>query len=85
MVIAVEPMLTLGDPDTDLDEDGWTVRSADGTRAAHSEHNGRAHGVGALGAHGRGRWPRRAVAARRHPQSGRGVATGPAGGARGLA
>jgi len=38
MVIAVEPMLTLGGPDTDLDEDGWTVRSSDGSRAAHSEH-----------------------------------------------
>jgi methionyl aminopeptidase len=38
MVIAVEPMLTGGDPETDELEDGWTVVTADGSRAAHWEH-----------------------------------------------
>ncbi len=39
MAIAVEPMLTLGDPDTDELADGWTVVTSDGTRAAHWEHS----------------------------------------------
>ncbi|REH55518.1 methionyl aminopeptidase [Kutzneria buriramensis] len=39
MAIAIEPMLTLGtDQTTELD-DGWTVITADGTRAAHWEHS----------------------------------------------
>jgi methionyl aminopeptidase len=38
MVIAVEPMLTGGDPETDELADGWTVVTADGSRAAHWEH-----------------------------------------------
>jgi methionyl aminopeptidase len=39
MAIAIEPMLTLGtDRTTELD-DGWTVITADGTRAAHWEHS----------------------------------------------
>ena len=38
VVLAVEPMLTLGDPATELLDDGWTVRTADGTVAAHFEH-----------------------------------------------
>lgn len=40
-VIAIEPMLTLGTGDVDFDEtaeDGWTVRTADGSLAAHWEH-----------------------------------------------
>lgn len=36
--IAIEPMLTLGDWRTTLDADGWTVRTADGSMAAHFEH-----------------------------------------------
>ena len=39
MALAVEPMLTLGDPDTDELTDGWTVVTADGKRAAHWEHS----------------------------------------------
>jgi methionyl aminopeptidase len=31
-------MVTLGSPETDLLDDGWTVRTADGSRAAHFEH-----------------------------------------------
>ncbi len=38
VVLAIEPMLTLGDPATKLLDDGWTVRTADGTVAAHFEH-----------------------------------------------
>ncbi|MES2007235.1 MAG: type I methionyl aminopeptidase [Patescibacteria group bacterium] len=39
MVIALEPMLSLGSPRIVLDqEDEWTYRTADGSRAAHFEH-----------------------------------------------
>jgi methionyl aminopeptidase len=38
MVLAVEPMLTAGDPETRELDDGWTVVTADGGRAAHWEH-----------------------------------------------
>lgn len=39
MTIAVEPMATLGDYHVLLDKkDGWTVRTADGSLAAHFEH-----------------------------------------------
>jgi methionyl aminopeptidase len=38
MALAVEPMLTLGDPDTAELDDGWTVVTGDGSRAAHWEH-----------------------------------------------
>jgi methionyl aminopeptidase len=38
MVLAVEPMLTAGDPETLELDDGWTVVTADGSRAAHWEH-----------------------------------------------
>jgi len=37
-VLAVEPMLVIGDPDTDVLDDDWSVVSADGTWAAHAEH-----------------------------------------------
>jgi methionyl aminopeptidase len=37
-VFAVEPMLTAGGAETTLDDDGWTVRTADGSLAAHWEH-----------------------------------------------
>jgi methionyl aminopeptidase len=38
LALAVEPMLTLGTPDTRELDDRWTVVSADGTWAAHWEH-----------------------------------------------
>ncbi|MEP6853080.1 MAG: type I methionyl aminopeptidase [bacterium] len=38
MVLAIEPMLTAGRPDTQQLPDGWTIRTADGSRAAHWEH-----------------------------------------------
>jgi len=37
--LAVEPMLTLGDPATKLLADDWTVATTDGRRAAHWEHS----------------------------------------------
>jgi methionyl aminopeptidase len=38
MALAIEPMVTAGDEDTVLLEDGWTVLTADGSWAAHFEH-----------------------------------------------
>lgn len=37
-VLAVEPMVNAGSADTSLDDDGWTVRTADGSLSAHWEH-----------------------------------------------
>jgi methionyl aminopeptidase len=39
MALAVEPMLTGGDPETLELADGWTVVTADGKRAVHWEHS----------------------------------------------
>jgi methionyl aminopeptidase len=38
IVLAVEPMVTLGDPDVTELDDGWTVVTLDGQPAAHWEH-----------------------------------------------
>jgi methionyl aminopeptidase len=38
MVLAIEPMVTAGRPTTRMLADGWTVVTADGSRAAHFEH-----------------------------------------------
>jgi methionyl aminopeptidase len=38
MALAIEPMLTLGDPATEELDDGWTVVTVDGSAAAHWEH-----------------------------------------------
>ena len=38
MVIAIEPMLTLGSPDILLLDDDWTVITEDGSPSAHFEH-----------------------------------------------
>ncbi len=38
MALAIEPMLTVGAPDTEQLPDGWTIRTADGSLAAHWEH-----------------------------------------------
>ncbi|MEE6175320.1 type I methionyl aminopeptidase [Mycobacterium sp. 050134] len=37
-VLAIEPMLTLGTGKTVVQDDEWTVTTADGSRAAHWEH-----------------------------------------------
>jgi len=39
MCLAIEPMLTLGRPQVDESDDGWTVVTRDGSRAAHTEHS----------------------------------------------
>ena len=39
MALAIEPMLTLGEKHTEELDDGWTVITADGSRAAHWEHS----------------------------------------------
>ena len=38
MVLAIEPMVTAGDWRTKRDADNWTVRTLDGSLAAHFEH-----------------------------------------------
>ncbi len=38
IVLAIEPMITAGSPATHTLDDGWTVVTADGSRAAHFEH-----------------------------------------------
>ena len=38
LVIAIEPMINLGGREIYNDEDGWTIRTADGKPAAHYEH-----------------------------------------------
>lgn len=38
MVIAIEPMVNIGRPETILLEDGWTVITADGSLSSHWEH-----------------------------------------------
>ena len=49
LALAIEPMVTLGDPATRELDDGWTVVTKDGSCAAHFEHtvaitDGRARG-----------------------------------------
>jgi methionyl aminopeptidase len=38
LALAVEPMVTLGSPETDVQPDDWTVVTSDGSWAAHFEH-----------------------------------------------
>jgi methionyl aminopeptidase len=38
LALAVEPMVVVGDPWTRTDDDDWTVRTDDGSLAAHFEH-----------------------------------------------
>jgi methionyl aminopeptidase len=39
LVIAIEPMFMAGGSDeVVVDDDGWTIRTSDGSRAAHAEH-----------------------------------------------
>ncbi|HEY1617883.1 MAG TPA: type I methionyl aminopeptidase, partial [Streptosporangiaceae bacterium] len=39
LVIAIEPWFMAGGQDSyRVDQDGWTLRSGDGSRAAHVEH-----------------------------------------------
>jgi methionyl aminopeptidase len=38
MTLAIEPMITVGSPETRTLGDKWTVVTADGSLAAHFEH-----------------------------------------------
>ena len=38
MTIAIEPMITAGSSEVRLEDDGWTIRTADGAMSAHFEH-----------------------------------------------
>jgi methionyl aminopeptidase len=38
MVLAIEPMVTMGAPEVEVQEDGWTVITRDGSLSAHFEH-----------------------------------------------
>lgn len=38
MVIAIEPMMSLGGGDIELSDDGWTFNMKDGSKGAHFEH-----------------------------------------------
>jgi len=38
MVIAIEPMINLGQKNIVMDKDGWTIRTRDGRPSAHFEH-----------------------------------------------
>jgi methionyl aminopeptidase len=38
LVITIEPILGAGGPGVREDDDGWTIRTADGALAAHAEH-----------------------------------------------
>ncbi|MFC9918032.1 type I methionyl aminopeptidase [Agromyces binzhouensis] len=46
LVVAIEPMITSGDPATFVREDGWTVATADGGDGAHVEHSVAVHADG---------------------------------------
>ncbi|WP_022917274.1 type I methionyl aminopeptidase [Ruania albidiflava] len=46
LCVAVEPMLTRGGEATQVLDDGWTVVSVDGSRAAHFEHTVAVHSRG---------------------------------------
>jgi methionyl aminopeptidase len=38
MTLAIEPMVNMGAPDVYIADDGWTVRTRDGSWSAHAEH-----------------------------------------------
>jgi len=38
MTLAIEPMITAGSSDVNVMEDGWTIKTADGSMSAHFEH-----------------------------------------------
>jgi methionyl aminopeptidase len=38
MIIAIEPMLNIGKDNIVVDNDGWTIKTADGSYSAHFEH-----------------------------------------------
>lgn len=43
LVLAIEPMVVIGDQATFVEEDGWTVSTLDGTAGSHWEHSVAVH------------------------------------------
>lgn len=46
LVVAIEPMITLGDQETFVEQDEWTVSTVDGSDGAHWEHSIALHSKG---------------------------------------
>lgn len=53
LVLAIEPMVVIGDQETFVEDDGWTVSTLDGTAGSHWEHSVAVHdgGIWVLTAH----------------------------------
>lgn len=46
LVLAIEPMVVIGDQETFIEDDDWTVSTSDGTAGAHWEHSVAVHDGG---------------------------------------
>lgn len=46
LVVAIEPMVTMGTIETTIDADNWTISTIDGSAAAHWEHSVAVHARG---------------------------------------
>lgn len=46
LVLAIEPMVVIGDQATHIEDDGWTVSTLDGTAGSHWEHSVAVHDGG---------------------------------------
>lgn len=46
LVLAIEPMVVIGDQATFIEDDGWTVSTVDGTAGSHWEHSVAVHDDG---------------------------------------
>ena len=81
--LAIEPMVSLGTPQTEVLADDWTVITTDGTWSSHWEHSVALTEAGAAGPDGAGRRQGEAGGVRDHGGAGpaglRPVADGPAG------
>ena len=46
LAVAIEPMVVIGDQATEVENDGWTVSTVDGTAGSHWEHSVAVHDEG---------------------------------------
>ena len=46
LAVAIEPMVVIGDQETEVGDDGWTVSTVDGTDGSHWEHSVAVHDGG---------------------------------------
>ncbi|MFG6280890.1 type I methionyl aminopeptidase [Microbacterium sp. 5K110] len=46
LAVAIEPMVVIGDQETQVEDDGWTVSTIDGTAGSHWEHSVAVHDGG---------------------------------------